>query len=128
MNPKAISPFDGDRAMLKAIYEDHWSPDNMSRRPFWPRLSTYNLTHHNPQEDWNNGDSEVRKSTYFMRKCSFLRCTSLELAYNFPRNLMARLRMQNVKLFVRANNPFIITNFKVWDVELGEDGFNDPIQ
>ncbi len=128
MNPKAISPFDGDRAMLKAIYEDHWSPDNMSRRPFWPRLSTYNLTHHNPQEDWNNGDSEVRKSTYFMRKCSFLRCTSLELAYNFPRNLMARLRMQNVKLFVRANNPFIITNFKVWDVELGEDGFNYPIQ
>ena len=128
MNSKSISPFDGNRAMLKAIYDDHWSPDNMKTHPFWPRLSTYNLTHHNPQEDWQNNTSEQRKSTYFMRECSFLRCTSLELAYNLPRKLMERFRMQNVKFFVRANNPFIITNFKVWDVELGADGFKYPIQ
>ena len=115
--------------MLKAINDDHWSPDNMSTHPFWPRLSTSNVTYHNPQEDWYNPlNSEVRKSTYFMRECSFLRCTSLELAYNLPRKLMERVKMQNVKFFVRANNPFIITNFKVWDVELGEDGFKYPIQ
>ena len=29
---------------------------------------------------------------------------------------------------VRPNNPFLISNFKTWDVELGEDGFNYPIQ
>lgn len=52
----------------------------------------------------------------------------LELAYNMPRKLMDKWKLQNVKLFVRANNPFLITNFKVWDVELGEDGFNYPIQ
>jgi len=129
MNPSAISPFSNNRAMLKAINDDHWSPDNMSTHPFWPRLSTSNVTYHNPQEDWYNPlNSEVRKSTYFMRECSFLRCTSLELAYNLPRKLMERVKMQNVKFFVRANNPFIITNFKVWDVELGEDGFKYPIQ
>lgn len=129
MDPKKISPFDNDHAMLKAIYNDHWSEDNMSNKPFWPRLSTYNLTQHNPQEDWyNENNAEIRKSTYFMRECSFLRCTSLELAYNMPRKLMDKWKLQNVKLFVRANNPFLITNFKVWDVELGEDGFNYPIQ
>lgn len=127
MNPKLMSPFDGNRTMLSAIHKDHWSEDNMSDRPFWPRLSTYNITHHNPQEDW--GDNiEQRKSTYFMRECSFLRCTSLELAYNMPKTMMKRLRLQNMKVFARANNPFIITNFKVWDVELGEYGFNYPIQ
>ena len=36
--------------------------------------------------------------------------------------------MQNVKVFFRANNPFILSNFKLWDVELGENGFNYPIQ
>lgn len=129
MDPKRLSPFEGDHAMLKAIYDDHWSENNMVNKPFWPRLSTYNLIEHNPQEDWyNKNNAEVRKSTYFMRECKFLRCTSLELAYNMPRDLMIKWRLQNVKFFVRANNPFLISNFKLWDVELGEDGFNYPIQ
>ena len=129
MNPQQISPFVDDHAMLTAIYKDHWSEDNMSDKPFWPRLSTYNLVQHNPQEDWYNANNaEIRKSTYFMRECSFLRCTALELAYNMPKVLMNKWKLQNVKFFVRANNPFLITNFKVWDVELGESGFNYPIQ
>ena len=129
MNPKSISPFAGDNSMLKEIYDSHWSEDNMDTRPFWPRLSTKNIVEHNPQEDWYNEDnSEVRKSTYFMRECSFLRCTQLELAYNMPQALMDKWKLNYVKFFVRANNPFTISDFKVWDVELGEDGFNYPIQ
>lgn len=127
MNPASISPFTQDRAMLKAIYEDHWSENNMSDNPLWPRLSTFNITEHNPQENWGSG-TEVRKSTYFMRECRFLRCTSLELAYNLPKKLMNRWRLQNIKCFVRANNPFMFSNFDLWDVELGSNGFNYPIQ
>lgn len=129
IRPDALSPFVGNRAMLKAIYESHWTETSMDNRPFWPRLSTQNIVVTNPQEDWYNANNtEVRKSTYFMRECSFLRCTSLELAYNLPSALCNKLSLQNVKFFVRANNPFIITNFKLWDVELGEHGFNYPIQ
>ena len=126
MNPKDISPFVDNRAMLKAIYDDHWSADNMKERPFWPRLSTQSIEVHNPQEAW--GGSEQRRSTYFMRECSFLRCTSIELAYNLPQEFLQRLRMQTVKFYARVNNPFLITTFKVWDVELGDNGFNYPIQ
>ena len=115
--------------MLKAIYDDHWTEDNMQNKPFWPRLSTHNVIDHNPQEDWyNKNNAEIRKSTYFMRECAFLRCTSLELAYNMPRALVDRWKLQGLKFFVRANNPFMISNFDLWDVELGENGFNYPIQ
>ena len=126
MSPTKISPFVDNRAMLKAIYDDHWSADNMKERPFWPRLSTQSITVHNPQEAWTG--SEQRRSTYFMRECSFLRCTSIELAYNLPQEFLRRLKMQSVKFYARVNNPFLITNFKIWDVELGDDGFNYPIQ
>ena len=126
MDAQNISPFVDNRAMLKAIYDDHWSADNMKEHPFWPRLSTQSITAHNPQEAWTG--SEERRSTYFMRECSFLRCTSIELAYNLPREFLQRLRMQTVKFYARVNNPFLITNFKVWDVELGDNGFNYPIQ
>ena len=127
MNPKSISPFHGNQAMLTAIYKHHWSTDNMSNHPLWPRLSTDNLTVHNPQEDWYNG-REVRKSTYFMKNGKFLRCQSLEFAYNLPKEVSRTMLLSNLKVFVRANNPFIISNFKIWDVELGENGFNYPIQ
>ena len=96
MDPMQINPFVGDRAMLKEIYNDHWSEDNMKEHPFWPRLSTQSINVHNPQENWA-ASKEVRKSTYFMRECSFLRCTSIELAYNMPQRLMQKIKMQNFK-------------------------------
>ena len=127
INAQAISPFYGDHAMLKAIADSHWSEDNMAEHPFWPRLSTSNIVVHNPQEDWS-ANAEVRKSTYFMRECSFLRCTAISLAYNLPRPLLRKIGLQNVKFTLSTNNPFCFTSFKIWDVELGSDGFNYPIQ
>ena len=56
MNPQNISPFVDNRAMLKAIYDDHWSADNMKEHPFWPRLSTQSITAHNPQEAWTGSE------------------------------------------------------------------------
>lgn len=131
LNAYELSPFVNDHAMLTAIYEDHWSEDNQSLHPFWPRLSTYNIAQHNPEEGWGadtGTGADIRKSTYFLRNCSFLRCTSLELAYNFGPNTLKRWGMRNLKLYARVNNAFAITNFKLWDVELGTNGFNYPIQ
>lgn len=129
MDPTKINPFTGDHAMLTDIYNDHWSEDNMNRNAFWPRLSTNPLIQHNPQEDWYNyNNNEIRKSTFFMRECSFLRCTSLDIAYNMSSSIVEKLKLQNIKFILRVNNPFIISNFKTWDVELGENGFNYPIQ
>ena len=129
IDPMKVSPFYNDHAMLQAIADSHWSEDNQVDHPFWPRLSPYSISYHNPYEDWYNQDNaETRKSTYFMNECRFLRCTQLGIAYNFPRKLINRWKMKNIKISLLANNPFCITNFKLWDVELGENGFKYPIQ
>ncbi len=131
LNSYQLSPFVNDHAMLKAIYEDHWSEDNQALRPFWPRLSTYNISQHNPEEGWGqNTDTgaDIRKSTYFLRDCTFLRCTSLEFAYNLGQKTLRKIGLKNLKLYARVNNAFTITDFKLWDVELGMNGFNYPIQ
>ena len=36
--------------------------------------------------------------------------------------------MKNIKISLLTNNPFCFTSFKLWDVELGENGFKYPIQ
>lgn len=63
-----------------------------------------------------------------MRECRFLRCTAITLAYSLPKRWLDRLKLQNVKFAISTNNPFCISDFKIWDVELGRNGFNYPIQ
>lgn len=126
INATRISPFVNDHALLKAIADDHWSEDNQAEHPFWPRLSVDNISNHS-MEYWDE-NAEQRKSTYFMRSCSFLRCTSISLAYNLPVRLVHKWGLKNVKFQVATYNPFCFTSFKLWDVELGSDGFNYPIQ
>lgn len=128
IDPASISPFTGDRAMLKAIADDHWSTDNMNRHAFWPRLSPNNITYHNKEENRGLNQTATIYSTYFMRECRFLRCTAIELAYNLPQRFLKRQGVKTLKFYLRATNPFIISNFKLWDVELGGNGFNYPIQ
>ena len=129
IDPVKISPFVNDHAMLQAIADSHWSIDNQDTHAFWPRLSTYSIEQHNPYEDWyNENNAGTYKSTYFMRECRFLRCTNLSIAYNLPKKLLRKWGMQTIKLSLNAYNPFCLTNFKLWDVELGENGFNYPIQ
>lgn len=127
MDPMKIGPFVDQKAMLQAIADDHWSTSNMAEAPLWPRLSTVSIDTYNPQEKWGNG-AEERRSTYFMREARFLRCTSIELGYNLNHKSASKIRLQNVKIYTRVNNPFLISNFDIWDVELGDNGFNYPIQ
>ena len=126
IDPQAVSPFDGDRAVLKAIADDHWTPTNQNSNALWPRLSPHNIVSHNPQENFA-ANNNIR-STYFMRSGKFLRCKSLEVAYYINKDWLSKYKIKKCKLYARANNPFVISDFNLWDIELGGDGFNYPIQ
>lgn len=126
IDPTAISPFNNNHAMLKEIAVSHWTEENQDTHAFWPRLSTTSITDANPYEA--RADQEMRYTTYFMRECSFLRCTAMSLAYSLPKKWLKPLGLGLVKLTVSTNNLFCLSDFKLWDVELGSNGFNYPIQ
>lgn len=127
INPADITPFEGNHAMLRAIADSHWTEENQDTHAFWPRLSTNSIIEANPYEDWT-ANSETRYSTYFMRECSFLRCTAMNLSYSLPRKWIKPLGLGLVKITFSTNNLFCMSGFKLWDVELGSNGFNYPIQ
>lgn len=129
IDPQQVSPFYKNRALLTAFAKDHWTPESTKERPLWPRLSVNNLTLHNPQEKFDSDiDNERRRSTYFMQNGKFLRCKKIELAYYLNSKFLEKAKIKNFKIYCSANNPFIISGFKIWDVELGNNGFNYPIQ
>lgn len=53
---------------------------------------------------------------------SYLRCTQLSLAYNFPHNLCSKIGLSSISVNANINNLFVIAS-KKWngyDPELGD--------
>ena len=59
---------------------------------------------------------------------SFIRLKSAELAYNVPRRVLQKISMSNVRLYVNGTNLFLISKFKLWDPEMGNNPLAYPIQ
>jgi TonB-linked SusC/RagA family outer membrane protein len=129
IDPKATAPFVNDmgdgvtatRAMLQYWADDYWNEDSRNSYALWPRLST-GLIKNN-----GTGDGEVR-NTWFMRSGDFLRLKSLELGYSLPRRWIEPIKMQSVRLYASGTNLFVISKFKMWDPEMGNNGLAYPLQ
>ncbi|MGV3766250.1 MAG: SusC/RagA family TonB-linked outer membrane protein [Chitinophagaceae bacterium] len=118
INPAAIQPFFQEggfqNGLLNVIANDHWSEDNRNLYAFWPRLSTWRV---NP----NN-----QTSTWWMRNGDFLRLKSVDLGYTFGK--IPAVGISGVRTYLSATNLFILSDFKLWDVEMGGNGLGYPIQ
>ncbi|MCJ8164313.1 TonB-dependent receptor [Pontibacter sp. E15-1] len=118
INPAAIQPFVQSRGyqngLLQVVADDHWSEDNRDPYAFWPRLSTWQINSNNVQ------------STWWMRNGDFLRLKNVDFGYNVGN--IERLGLQGARVYFSATNLFVLSKFKMWDVEMGGNGLNYPIQ
>lgn len=123
INAGAVTPFinslegkKGNNAVLKFIEESHWSETNQDVYAAWPRLAAYAV------------GNNTQTSTWFMRNGSFLRLKSAEIGYSLPVKTAHRLRMQQLRIYLSGSNLFCLSNFKLWDPEMGGNGLGYPIQ
>ena len=92
---------------------DAWSPTNPDSNI--PALST------------NNNNNETRVSTYFVEDGSFLKLRNLQLGYNLPKSACEKMRMQNWRWFVSAQNVFTIHSASFTGVDPENPTFGYPI-
>ncbi|MBZ5858656.1 SusC/RagA family TonB-linked outer membrane protein [Flavihumibacter profundi] len=52
---------------------------------------------------------------------SYLRIKQLTLGYNLPKNVLAKIKLERAKVYVRGQNLFTFTNYKGWDPEVNAD-------
>jgi TonB-linked SusC/RagA family outer membrane protein len=120
----ATSPFiDGQRALLKAYADDHWSEDNRNAYALWPRLSPTVIENNSPVLNNNRVPT-----TWFMRDGSFLRLKSVELGYTLPEKLFSKAKMSNFRVYVSGTNLLTFSKFKLWDPEMAGSGLDYPVQ
>jgi TonB-linked SusC/RagA family outer membrane protein len=118
IDPWAIQPFYQtgglQNGLLKAISNDYWSEDNRNPYAFWPRLSTTRVAPNN------------ERSTWWMRKGDFLRLKSVDLGYTIGK--VKPLGLTGGRVYFSATNLFVLSKFKLWDVEMGGNGLGYPVQ
>ncbi|MDC2164248.1 SusC/RagA family TonB-linked outer membrane protein [Bacteroides thetaiotaomicron] len=126
ISPGSITPFaqpsdgldgkKGSNALLQFIADSHWSETNQDVYAFWPRLSATAISNNN------------QTSTWWLRDGTFLRLKSAEIGYTLPQKIAAKVRLQNLRVYLSGTNLFNITKFKLWDPEMGGDGLGYPVQ
>ena len=126
LDPKALAPFiesstDGFRlenGLAKFIADDYWSESNQNPFAQWPRLSSTNTYLAN----------NVERSDMWVRDGGFIRLKNVEFGYSLPKSLMGRFNMSSCRFYLSGVNLFAISDFKLWDIEMGGDGLGYPIQ
>lgn len=68
-------------------------------------------------KDPNGNWSKV--SSYHVKDGSFMRMRNIQLGYNFSTNLLKRIGTSSARLFIMADNLFIITKYNGYDPEIG---------
>ncbi|MBO0949043.1 SusC/RagA family TonB-linked outer membrane protein [Fibrella forsythiae] len=67
---------------------------------------------------FNNG---AQPSTRFILDGSFVRLRNVTLAYNLPKTLISKAKLNNVRVFVTGLNLLTFTNYAGWDPEVNAD-------
>ena len=114
IDPESIAPFTDRRNALNIVADDYWSETNPNVHAFWPRLSLL------------PPDNNTKQSTWWLRDGRFLRLKTVEFGYSLPELNKIGLK-GNSRVYVSAENLFVIAPFKMWDPEMGSNGLAYPI-
>ena len=102
--------------LTKYIADNHWTEQSQNPYALWPRLSNTLMA--------NN----TVNSTWFLYNNDFLRLKSAEIGYSLPNKLSKSMGLNTLRLYLSGTNLALLSSFKLWDVELGSNGMNYPLQ
>src|SRR5690625_420862 len=105
-----IIPFyrGADNSSARAEVFDRWNYDNAyDQDVLFPRLHSDGFDHN------------MYGSTWWYRNASFLRLKNVEIGYEFDKEIVERIKFNNIRIYFQGNNLAIWDKVKLWDPELG---------
>lgn len=96
---------------------DYWTPENQSAR--YPRPDASITNGQDPYQQWAN---------YF--DGSYLKVKTISLGYTFPKKWLNAVKIDRMRVYFTANNPFIFTKcdyLKNYDPEKGGNDDDAPL-
>jgi TonB-linked SusC/RagA family outer membrane protein len=93
------------------VLNDSWTPTNTNAK--LPALGTGTA----------NGFTSFTTSTsnsYYVEDGSYFRAKTIQLGYTLPKDLIGRIKLSNVKVYIQAQNLFTITNYTGADPDISQ--------
>lgn len=87
----------------------------------WKGEGTSNIM---PRAVYGDPNGNNRFSDRFIENGSYLRLKNVSLAYNFPKQWLNKLMIENARLLVSCENLATITGYSGFDPEVGENGID----
>jgi TonB-linked SusC/RagA family outer membrane protein len=87
---------------------DRWTPENTDAQ--FPRPTT--------GFDYNRFNAS--QMDFSVQKASFLRLSTLTLAYTFRNSVLDKLKLSNLRLYATGSNLFCLTDYNGYDPETGD--------
>jgi TonB-dependent starch-binding outer membrane protein SusC len=81
-----------------------------------------------PRAVWGDPNNNRRNSDRWIEDGSFARLKNIILAYNFPRAILQRFKLNNFKVYAQAQNLFTLTNYTGLDPEVSTSGITNSRQ
>lgn len=73
------------------------------------------------------GGNGINPSSRYLDDGSYVRLKNIVLGYNFPKELLSKIKLQSLRIYVQATNLATWTKYKGWDPELNSDAFSGNI-
>lgn len=101
------------KGLASVDLSDRWTPENTHAEFPRPMLD-------DPGDDRNYNTFSAGNMDHSVQKASFLRLSTLSLAYTFPKKITSNLKIDNLRIYTTASNLFCITPYKGYDPETGD--------
>jgi len=97
--------------------DNAWTEANPNPNALYPKLTALNM-----------GSENVQTSTFWNRNASFLRVKNLQVGYSFSNNIIQKLKISKLRIFISGQNLFSLNHFyQGWDPEMYQgSGDNTP--
>lgn len=111
----------GQYSMANMIYEDNQTADQMKR---WQKPGDITNV---PQARYWFGNGNQRSSRFIVDG-SFVRLRTMNLGYTFSKEMLKRIKVERLRVYVSGMNLLTFTNnYPLWDPEVNADSFDSNI-
>lgn len=117
-NNTYTQPFTASSISLSNVFTDligkYWSESNPDPNARYPRLTT------------SPNPNNSQKSTFWMVNGRYMRLKNAEIGYSLPKQVVNKLRIDGLRIYVSGMNLLTFSDFKLWDPDLQTGAANYP--
>ena len=108
-----------DRARLEMIDPDKTYADGGSWRYDVTNVRVANADTMTPRPSASDPNDNDRLSTRYIEDGSYLRIKNVTLGYTFPKRMLQRVKMDNIRVYCNIQNLYTFTKYTGFDPEVG---------